>query len=71
MEPHEIKAALIGKYKTMTAAAEALDCSLKKLSHCITLHRPYFEIRKKVAFALGKPVKNVFPPSKSEQRAAA
>lgn len=71
MQPHKIKAALIDKYGTLTAAAEALNVPLKKLSHCITHHRPYFAIRKQIAFALGKPVSDLFPPSKSEIRAAA
>lgn len=68
MKPCEIKGALIARFGSVNAAANAFGVRVQELGHCMQMRRPYFNIRRQISAALGKPVRDIFPPSKSEHR---
>lgn len=71
MTPNEIKGALIARYGTLRHAARILGVESAELSHTIHMRREYPKIRSLIARALGRDVRQVFPPFHKQAARAA
>ena len=66
MTPSYRKYLVVEKWRTITAAAEALETSRSSLSYCISGKRVSPRLREKLAKALGKTVEEMFGDSSSD-----